>query len=75
MRDRLEARFDVSPSRAPFLLLEADDAATVDRTIEAARTAGLALRDARSFRGLDRHVRVAIRLPAENDRLLEALDV
>jgi histidinol-phosphate aminotransferase/threonine-phosphate decarboxylase len=37
--------------------------------------AGIALRDARTFRGLDDHVRVAVRTPGENDRLLEALDV
>ena len=75
MRERLDSRFDVAPSSAPFLLLEADDAAAVDGTLDTARAAGLALRDARSFRGLDRHIRVAVRLPHENNRLLDALDV
>jgi histidinol-phosphate/aromatic aminotransferase/cobyric acid decarboxylase-like protein len=32
------------------------------------------LRDATTFRGLDSHVRVAVRLPDENDRLLETLE-
>jgi histidinol-phosphate aminotransferase/threonine-phosphate decarboxylase len=75
IRRRLGSRFDVAESRAPFLLLESDDPAAVDRTLETARAAGLALRDARTFRGLDRHIRVAVRLPHENDRLLDALDV
>jgi histidinol-phosphate aminotransferase/threonine-phosphate decarboxylase len=75
MRDRLESRFDVSDSGAPFLLLEATDAEAVDEVLRTTRAAGLALRDARTFRGLDRHIRVAVRLPHENDRLLEVLDV
>ncbi len=75
MRERFESRFGVEDSRAPFLLLEAKDVAAVDRTLETARAAGLALRDARTFRGLDHHIRVAVRLPHENDRLLDALDV
>jgi threonine-phosphate decarboxylase len=72
MRDRLGARFDVRPSEAPFLLLEVGDA---DRVLAAVREAGIAVRDARTFRGLDSHVRVAVRTAEENDRLLEALDV
>lgn len=75
MRDRLEHRFDVPQSDAPFLLLAADESATVDAVLAAARDSGIAIRDARSFRGLDRHVRVAVRRPEENDRLLEALGV
>jgi len=68
----LEDSFDVHPSRAPFLLLDCGERAVED-VLETARERGLALRDARSFRGLDSHVRVAVRLPAENDRLLEVL--
>ncbi|MFB6069590.1 MAG: threonine-phosphate decarboxylase [Halanaeroarchaeum sp.] len=68
MRETLAERFRVSPSAAPFLLLEVVDepvAAVIDR----ADDAGIAIRDARSFVGLDAHVRVAVRLPAENRRL------
>jgi threonine-phosphate decarboxylase len=75
MRDRLTARFDVAPSEAPFLLLDAGNPEATDAAIEAAREAGIAVRDARSFEGLDSHLRVAVRQRAENDRLLDALDV
>jgi len=72
MRERLATRFEVSPSDAPFLLFETDD---VDALLSQALDHGIALRDARTFRRLDSHVRVAVRTPAENDRLLESLDV
>lgn len=72
MRERLEERYEVYPSEAPFLLLEVRDGC-VDDILRAAREAGIAIRDARSFRGLDTHVRVAVRLPQENERLLEVL--
>ncbi|WP_324756628.1 threonine-phosphate decarboxylase CobD [Haloarcula montana] len=74
MRERLRTRFGVAPSDAPFLLLSVSDT-DVDDLLTEAREAGIALRDARTFRGLDRHVRVAVRTPADNDRLLEALAV
>jgi histidinol-phosphate aminotransferase/threonine-phosphate decarboxylase len=74
MCDRLASRFDVFPSDAPFLLLDTD-AERVDDLLATARADGIALRDARTFRGLDSHVRVAVRLPEENDRLLEVLGV
>ncbi|WP_276270816.1 threonine-phosphate decarboxylase CobD [Haloarcula litorea] len=74
MRERLAERFDVAPSDAPFLLFEVGETG-VDALLADAREAGIALRDARTFRGLDGHVRVAVRTPAENDRLLAALDV
>jgi histidinol-phosphate/aromatic aminotransferase/cobyric acid decarboxylase-like protein len=45
----------------------------VDDILETAREAGVILRDARTFRGLDNHVRVAVRLRRENGRLLEVL--
>ncbi|RLM76464.1 aminotransferase class I/II-fold pyridoxal phosphate-dependent enzyme [Halorubrum sp. Atlit-26R] len=77
-RERLRAalgeRYEVTPSEAPFLLLGVGDR-DVDGVIEHARERGVAVRDARSFRGLDSHVRVAVRRPAENDRLLAALGV
>jgi len=67
------AGFDVRPSAAPFLLLDVGDRG-VDRVVGRARERGVAVRDATTFRGLDSHVRVAVRRPAENDRLLAALD-
>lgn len=73
MRERLARRFEVSPSDAPFLLLEVDG--DVRALVERCRERGVAIRDATTFQGLDSHVRVAVRLPDENDRLLEALDV
>ncbi len=73
LRDRLVAAgYDVAPSDAPFLLLDVGDR-DVDALLDRAEAAGLVLRDARTFRGLDSHVRVAVREPAENDRLLEVL--
>ena len=72
MRKALSERFDVHPSDAPFLLLDLGDR-DVDAALATARERGLALRDARTFRGLDSHVRVAVRRPEENDRLLEVL--
>jgi len=74
MRERLESRFDVCPSDAPFLLLEPEGVG-VDDVLSSVREHEIAVRDARTFRGLDRHVRVAVRLPHENDQLLDALDV
>ena len=49
----------------------ADD--PVDAVLERARGDGIAVRDARTFSGLDSHVRVAVRRPHENDRLLDCL--
>jgi len=76
MRDALAGRYEVSPSGAPFLLLDVGgDARSVDAVLRDARDRGVAVRDATTFRGLDSHVRVAVRRPAENDRLLAALGV
>jgi threonine-phosphate decarboxylase len=75
MRDRLEARFDVHPSDSPFLLLDVGSSDAVDEFRETVGEYDIVVRDARTFRGLDRHVRVALRLPYENDLLLDALDV
>ena len=73
--ERLPDALDVFPSAAPFLCcdLGASDVG-VDRLLAAARERGLALRDARTFRGLDSHIRVAVRTPEENDRLLAVLE-
>lgn len=75
-RDRMAATlgsaFDVHPSAAPYLLLS-PRAEPVGDVVDRAGAAGIAIRDARSFRGLDAHLRVAVRLPDENDRLVESL--
>jgi threonine-phosphate decarboxylase len=46
---------------------------TVAEVVDAARARDIAIRDATMFPGLDAHVRVAVRRPAENDELLDAL--
>jgi threonine-phosphate decarboxylase len=73
MKKALAGKFDMYPSDSPFLLFDVGD--RVDKILDRAREHGLALRDATTFRGLDSHIRVAVRLPEENDRLLEVLDV
>lgn len=74
MRAELERTFDIPRSEAPFLLLDAGSSERVDDVVEAAREEGIAVRDARTFRDLDSHVRVAVRMPDENDKLLSALE-
>jgi len=71
--DALAEAFGVHASVAPFLLLDAGSSERVDAALAAAGEAGLAVRDARTFRGLDAHLRVAVRLPDENDQLLAVL--
>ena len=76
LRARLGERYDVAPSEAPFLLLDVgSDGRSVEQIVADARERGVAVRDATTFRGLDAHVRVAVRRPDENDRLLAALGV
>ena len=72
MREALEGDFRVHPSDAPFLLLDVGSR-DVDHVLSHARERGMMLRDARTFRGLDSHVRVAVKRPGQNDRLLDAL--
>ncbi|TYL36039.1 threonine-phosphate decarboxylase [Natronococcus pandeyae] len=72
MRTVLSDRFDVTPSDAPYLLCDVGDR-DVANVLEGAREHGVAVRDATTFRGLDSHVRVAVKDRATNDRLLEAL--
>lgn len=87
-RERLRAAFDADSRfsvyepatpmeavTAPFLLLDCGSADGVEELLSRARAAGIELRDARSFAGLDTHVRVAVRTAADHDRLLGALDV
>ncbi|AWB27511.1 threonine-phosphate decarboxylase CobD [Halococcoides cellulosivorans] len=71
LADALDDRFDVRPSDAPFVLVEVPG--SVDDLLANCRERGVVLRDARTFDGLDSHVRIAIRTPAENDRFLEAI--
>jgi threonine-phosphate decarboxylase len=73
LRSALTERVDVAPSQAPFLLVDLGER-DVDRVLTSARDRGIALRDARTFRGLASHVRIAVRGPADNDRLLDVLD-
>lgn len=75
MRTQLAGRFRVPPSDAPFLLLELDGRDTVEELLATVREHDMAIRDARTFRGLDAHVRIAVRMPDENQQLLGALDV
>ncbi|WP_265108408.1 threonine-phosphate decarboxylase [Halosolutus halophilus] len=73
VRTALETEFDVHPSDAPYLLCDVGDRG-VESVIESARDDGVAIRDARTFRALDSHVRVAIKDRRSNDRLLDALE-
>lgn len=68
----LATDFTVVPSDSPFLLVEVPDH---ERLIERARESGVVVRDATTFRGLDSHIRVAVRERGENERLLAALGV
>ena len=81
IQKRLSSAFDVvspppSEPSAPYVLFDVSPSRrTVDEVVGTARIRGVAVRDARTFRGLDSHVRVAIKGADANDRLLEALDV
>jgi histidinol-phosphate aminotransferase len=59
------------PTAAHFLLMEVGDAARLTGALRERH--GIAVRDCASF-GLQRHVRIAARTPAENDALLLALE-
>lgn len=72
LADILSNEFDVRESDAPFLLLDVGDR-DVETVVRAARDRGVAVRDATTFRGLDSHIRVAVKRPKENDLLLDAL--
>jgi histidinol-phosphate/aromatic aminotransferase/cobyric acid decarboxylase-like protein len=73
LRDSLGGTFDISASVAPFLLLDAGSADRAQRVVDRCREAGIAVYDARQVRGLDSHVRVAVKLPEDNDVLIETL--
>lgn len=74
MRAALETRFDVAPSDAPYLLCDAGNE-DVSEIIETASERGVAIRDARTFRSLESHFRVAVKDKNRNDQALEALGV
>lgn len=74
LTEALSAEFDVHPSEAPYLLLDVRDREPT-AVIESAREQGVVVRDATTFRGLDNHVRVAVRRAEENDRLVRALRI
>ena len=73
MAERLADRFSVTPSEAPFLLLETDQ--PVAEVVDEARAEGIVIRDATTFRGLDSHIRVAVKREHENEQLLDAFGV
>lgn len=74
MRTRLESAFGVVPSDGPVLLVELETSDAVDEVLSMLRTADIAVYDARTLDGLDRQIRLTVRLPDENDRLLDALE-
>lgn len=73
--DALEGvrRYSVFPSDSPFILLELPDGDAVDGLLECARAANVVFRDARTFRRLDAHVRIAVRDEGATNRTLEVL--
>ncbi|MGM0717945.1 MAG: aminotransferase class I/II-fold pyridoxal phosphate-dependent enzyme, partial [Halobacteriota archaeon] len=73
LREGLGTRgFDVFPSDAPFVLCDVGE--SPDELLAACRERGVVLRDATTFRGLDSHVRIAVRTRGVTDRLLSVLD-
>lgn len=73
LREGLVARgFDTHPSEAPFVLCDAGE--PPGKLLSACRDRGIVLRDATTFRGLDRHVRIAVRDRAATEELLSVLD-
>ncbi|MDP2306451.1 MAG: aminotransferase class I/II-fold pyridoxal phosphate-dependent enzyme [Pseudomonadota bacterium] len=67
-------RFGEVAGGANFLLLTLSAPRGPELRLRALRDHGVLVRDASNFAGLDtRHVRVAVRTPAENTRLAEAL--
>lgn len=73
LHDRLAEQFTVHESDAPFLLVDVGRDPTP--LIERVRDQGIVVRDATTFRGLDTHIRVAVKERAANDRLLAALGI
>lgn len=68
--------FHVFPSSANFLLLRmADRALGAEEVVEGLGRRGILVRSCGNFRGLEEgFIRVAVRTPADNEKLLRALD-
>ncbi|WP_176393157.1 pyridoxal phosphate-dependent aminotransferase [Natronolimnobius baerhuensis] len=75
VREALETEcgFDVHPSEAPYLLCDVGER-SVTEILASARDTGVVVRDATTFRGLESHIRVAIKDREANDQLLAALE-
>ncbi|NGM67891.1 pyridoxal phosphate-dependent class II aminotransferase [Natronolimnobius sp. AArcel1] len=67
-----ECGFDVDHSDAPYLLCDVGERSVTD-ILASAREAGVVIRDATTFPGLESHIRVAIKDRDANDELLAAL--
>jgi threonine-phosphate decarboxylase len=64
----------VFPSETNFLLVELPASARSSMVVERLRDAGLLIRDCSTIAGLtERMIRIAVRTPRENDRLLHSL--
>jgi L-threonine-O-3-phosphate decarboxylase len=73
LREGLVARgFEVYPSEAPFVLCDVGKPPAKLRS--ACKGRGVVLRDATTFRGLDTHVRIAVRDRAATEELFSVLD-
>ncbi len=73
LRKGLHSRgFEVSPSEAPFVLCDVGE--PPDTLLSACRGHGVVLRDATTFRGLNRHVRIAVRNRESTETLFSVLD-
>ncbi len=73
LRGELESRgFEVMPSEAPFVLCDVGEPPA--ELLAACRDRDVVLRDATTFRGLDRHVRIAVRDREATAELLSVLD-
>ena len=73
LSEELRSRgFDVAPSEAPFVLCDVGE--PPEELLDACRKRGVVLRDATTFQGLDRHVRIAVRDREASTELLSVLD-
>ncbi len=73
LREGLKTRgIEVGESEAPFVLCDVGE--PPERLLAACRERDVVLRDATTFRGLDRHVRIAVRTREATERLFSALD-
>ncbi len=73
LREGLEAYgFDIHPSTAPFVLCNIGE--DPDDLLAACRDRGIVLRDATTFRGLETHIRIAVRNRESTEKLLAVLE-